>query len=58
MATMQTGTDFVGNFVHTAAEQTDRTGKAKFLAAAVGTFLCNFKAEPDEKIFGQILSIF
>ena len=58
MATMQTVTDFVGNFVHTAAEQTDRASKAKFLTAAVRAFLCDLEAVPDEKIFGQGLGIF
>jgi hypothetical protein len=44
--------------IHTAAEQTDRTSKAKFLAAALRTALCDLEAVSDEKIFGQVLGIF
>jgi len=58
VATLQTGTDLVGYFVQAAAEQTDRTSKAKFLTAALRAALGDLEAEPNEKIFGEKLGQF
>ena len=50
--------DFVGNLVQSAAEQTDGTTMAEFLAAAVRAGKRLLEAIPDEKIFGQVCGNF